>query len=273
MRLIVPCPKILWGLLGTLCILFVSSNPSAVAIEKLLVLASTTSADNSGLYKFLFPHFLEDSGIRVHVVAVGSGRALELGKRGDANVLIVHDEERELAFMRNGYGALRKTFMYNQYYVVGPVAIDSDKHTTVEQAFSYIARSPLPFISRGDDSGTHIEEKELWESLGIHPESPWYIQAGGSMGKILNMANELRAYTLTDSSTWASFHNKKNLRLVASNIPPMRNSYSVIVCSSVLVSPTDHRMAMQLYDWILSKRGKSLITQFRINGEQLFFLP
>ncbi len=240
-----------------------------------IVLASTTSTDNSGLYEVLLPAFKRDTGIEVRVIAVGTGRALNVASRGDADVLVVHDEASELEFVRAGYGVNRRTFMYNDYVLVGSIAdVGGVKGAGgVISAFRRIARSGALFVSRGDDSGTHKKEVSLWRSaLGATPAgSDWYRDVGRGMGATLNIANELGAYTLSDRSTWVSFNNRANLQVVLENDPPLHNPYSVI-----LVNPERHpgvrfHEARIFADWLTSRRSLALIRNFKVRGQQLFF--
>ena len=242
-----------------------------------IVLASTTSTDNSGLYEVLLPAFTRDTGITVRVIAVGTGRALNIASRGDADVLIVHDEPSELEFVRAGHGVERNTFMYNDYILVGPLddVAAIGKAGSVTAALQRIAQEGVTFISRGDDSGTHRKELSLWRmALNAVPsssEQPWYREIGRGMGATLNMANELQAYTLSDRSTWVSFNNRAGLKIIIEHEPPLNNPYSVI-----LVNPQRHpgvrfHQAKIFADWLASEKGLAYIRNFRVRGEQLFF--
>lgn len=240
-----------------------------------IVLASTTSTDNSGLYEVLLPAFKRDTGIEVRVIAAGTGRALSIASRGDADVLVVHDEASELEFVRAGYGVDRRTFMYNDYVLVGSVADAAGVKGSsgVISAFRRIAQGGALFVSRGDDSGTHKKELSLWRSaLDATPAGRgWYREVGRGMGATLNIANELGAYTLSDRSTWVSFNNRANLQVVLENDPPLHNPYSVI-----LVNPGRHpgvrfHEARIFADWLTSRRSLALIRDFKVRGRQLFF--
>ena len=240
-----------------------------------IVLASTTSTDNSGLYQVLLPAFKRDTGIEVRVIAAGTGRALSIASRGDADVLVVHDEASELEFVRDGYGVDRRTFMYNDYVLVGSVADVSGIKGVggVVAAFRRIAQSGAPFVSRGDDSGTHKKELSLWRSaLGTTPAGlGWYREVGRGMGATLNIANELGAYTLSDRSTWVSFNNRANLQIVLENEPPLHNPYSVIVVNPERHPGVRFREARIFADWLTSRRALALIRNFKVRGQQLFF--
>ncbi len=239
-----------------------------------IVLASTTSLDNSGLYEYLLPHFEKETGIAVSVIAVGTGRALNIGRMGDADVLIVHDRESELEFIRAGYGVDCKTFMHNEYVIVGPKDNPAGIHPemTIKQALNIIKQSGVSFISRGDDSGTHKKELFLWDISGITPSARdvWYIESGRGMGGVLNMANEKLAYTLSDYSTWVSFNNKSNLILLLKQKPPMYNPYSIILVSPERYPEANYRDAKRFSDWLTGARGLALIARFKVRNTQLF---
>ena len=243
--------------------------------QKTIILSSTTSIDNSGLYDFLLPVFTRDTGITVRVIAVGTGRALDIASRGDADVLIVHDEPSELAFMREGHGIDRKTFMFNDYVLVGPMTdgIVIKEADTVDKVLKRILESGVTFISRGDDSGTHKKEQSLWYmTIGSVPVAQhWYREVGRGMGATLNIANELGAYTLSDRATWVSFNNRENLRVILENEPPLHNPYSVILVNSA-AHPNVHFQESSIFvDWLTSEKSLSLIRSFKVRGEQIFF--
>ena len=240
-----------------------------------ILLASTTSTDNSGLYDFLLPAFTRETGIEVRVVALGTGRALNIASRGDADVLIVHDEPSELEFMRQGYGIRRDTFMFNDYVLVGPVgdAKCIKCAGSVAEALRAIFEAGTIFISRGDDSGTHKKELFLWRmALGEVPAAKsWYREVGEGMGATLTIANELGAYTLSDRSTWISFNNRNNLEIVVENEPPLHNPYSVILVNPAIHPGIRFEQARVFVDWLLSEKGLALIRNFKLRGQQLFF--
>ncbi len=245
------------------------------ATSRSITLASTTSVDNSGFYSYVLPKFSEETGIGVRVIAVGTGRALNIAGKGDADLVLVHDEQSEHEFVARGDGIERRTFMYNYYILVGdkndPAEIAATKD--ISSALRKIAQGRIPFISRGDNSGTHKKELSLWRFADIQVNSKyhhWYIEIGNSMGAALNMANELRAYTLSDSATWFSFKNRANLKVLVENIPPLINPYSV-----VLVNPKKHphvhyRDAKIFADWLVDGNGAQWIEAFRFEGIKLF---
>ena len=250
---------------------------STQATGKRIVLASTTSTDNSGLYDYLLPKFTAETGIKVDVVAVGTGRALKIAERGDADLLIVHDEQSELDFVNAGYGIERRTFMYNDYILVGPrqdsIGIKRSPTTRIAQAMQMIAGNAATFISRGDDSGTHKKELSLWALSGVDLSASdiWYREVGAGMGATLNIANELYAYTLADRSTWISFNNRDNLVVVKENDPLLYNYYSIILVNPKRWPEINFREARRFYEWLLSPQTLMLIEAFRVKGVQLFY--
>lgn len=252
------------------CLLFF---PLHLRAEEFITLASTTSTENSGLYDFLLPKFTEDTGLEVRVVAVGTGQAIKIAENGDADLLLVHHRPSEDAFVEAGYGIERRDVMYNDYVLIGPKANPAGVTTdlTVSEAFQKIAASGASFVSRGDDSGTHKKELELWALSGATPKPPWYLDVGRGMGGALNIAADLNSYILSDRATWISFNNKRELALVLDGDPPLFNPYGVI-----LVNPARHAhvktdQARVFAEWLTSPIGQSLILQYRVNGEQLFF--
>ena len=241
-----------------------------------ILLQSTTSTKNSGLYDYLLPKFKDKSGIEVRVVAVGTGQALRNARNGDADVLIVHAQEREEDFVKQGYGVERYKLMYNDFVIIGPRedpagALQSNKAV---DALEKIAASESVFLSRGDDSGTHIKELSLWELAGIDVDAEsggWYREAGSGMGATLNTAVSMNAYTLSDRATWISFGNKQDHVIVFEQDPPLNNQYGVIA-----VNPEKHPhvkidLTKQFIDWLTSMEGQNAIAAYRVQGQQLFF--
>lgn len=238
-----------------------------------LRLASTTSTRDSGLFEAILPSFREATGIRVEVVAVGTGRALDLGRRGDADAVLVHAPAAELAFIEEGAGIDRRPVMYNRFLLVGPAADPAEVRSTAEPgaALRAIAADEAPFASRGDDSGTHKRERDLWKNAGVEPVGPWYRETGSGMGATLNTAAELPAYTLVDSGTWLAFSNRRELEAVLDGPEALHNPYAVI-----RVNPARHphvaaKAALAFSDWLLSENGRAAISAHRVGGEQLFF--
>ena len=239
--------------------------------------ASTTSTENSGLFKHLLPIFEAKSGIRVQVVAVGTGQAIQIAQRGDADVLLVHHRPSEEKFVAEGYGARRFDVMYNDYILIGPKA-DPAKIAGLKdaaEAFKRIAAAGAPFASRGDKSGTHIAELELWQAARLDPASfkgkGWYRETGSGMGAALNTAAGLGAYILADRGTWISFKNRQDLIVLVEGDKRLFNPYGVI-----LVNPARHphvkaKAGQAFIDWLVSPEGQSAIAAFKIEGQQLFF--
>ncbi|MGH8504085.1 MAG: substrate-binding domain-containing protein [Gammaproteobacteria bacterium] len=245
----------------------------AIAQDKFIVLASTTSTEASGLFEYLLPMFQKKTGVEVRVVAVGSGEALELGRNGDADALLVHHPEGEQEYMQAGYGIDRRDLMYNDFIIVGPksdpAGIEGMKDALV--AYKSIAESESPFASRGDDSGTHAKELLMWEAAGIEPEGEWYRELGTGMGETLNTAAGMDAYTMTDRGTWANFGNRQNLVVLVEGDPELYNPYSTI-----LVNPRRHPhikidLARRWHQWLTSEEGQQAIADYEIGGQQLFF--
>ncbi len=254
----------------------VLAAPLAAAQGTPLTLASTTSTENSGLLGEILPRFTKDTGIAVRVVAVGTGAALNLGRSGDADILLVHAREDEDAFVAAGYGAFRRDVMFNDFVIVGPrqdpAGIGAQKDAA--SAFATIAMREGLFVSRADNSGTHKAEMRIWRSAGVDPVSAsgrWYKESGSGMGATLNLSAGLNAYTLSDRGTWLSFRNQGDLTIVFEGDPPLKNPYGVI-----LVNPARHphiqaKNALTFIDWLTGPRGQAAIDSFRISGQQLFF--
>jgi tungstate transport system substrate-binding protein len=247
---------------------------TTIHAEEFITLASTTSTDQSGLFGFLLPKFEAKTGIKVKVVALGTGQALDAGRRGDADVLLVHDRPAEDKFVAEGAGVERRDVMYNDFIVVGPKADPSKVKGAKDAiaAFRSIAAGVTPFVSRGDKSGTQSAELRLWKEAGIDPKT-WagYKEAGSGMGPTLNMAAGLGAYTLSDRGTWLSFKNRQDLEIIYAGDKRLFNPYGVM-----LVNPSHHphvkkEAGMKFIDWITSAEGQDAIASFNINGEQLFF--
>jgi tungstate transport system substrate-binding protein len=246
----------------------------AGAQDRFITLASTTSTEQSGLFGHLIPLFRQQTGIDVRVVAVGTGQALVLGEKGDADALLVHDRPGEDRFIAQGHGIDRRDVMHNDFVLVGPgndpARIAGLKD--VRQAFKRIADAKAPFASRGDDSGTHRIELRFWKATGIEkPAGDWYRDVGQGMGPTLNVAAGLNGYTLTDRATWANFKNRQNLVILAQGDPALYNPYG-----SILVNPAKGPFikavdAKMWHEWLTSELGRKAIAAYRIGGEQLFF--
>jgi tungstate transport system substrate-binding protein len=248
---------------------------SRPAQKSTLLLATTTSMQDSGLLDTLLPLFRTQSGIEVKVVSVGTGQALELGRRGDADVLLVHDPEAEERFVEEGFGVGRRQIMYNDFVLVGPASdpagVKGEKSITA--AFARVAQKPAPFVSRGDESGTHVKEKTIWRRAKIEPQGGWYIRAGTGMGQVLRMANEKRAYTLTDRGTFLAQRQALDLTILSEGDPLLKNQYSIILVNPEK-HPHVHREAAQRFaDFLLAAETQKVIANFGKErfGQPLFF--
>jgi len=263
--------------LASLMLVALATTTAPVAAdEPFIVVASTTSTEQSGLFAHLLPAFEADTGIKVRVVAVGTGQALDIGRRGDADVVFVHARSAEEKFLAEGQGVKRYPVMYNDFVLIGPKS-DPAKvaggHDIVA-AFQKIEASKLPFVSRGDRSGTHIAELELWKTAGIDidkAKGPWYRDTGQGMGPALNTASATGAYVLSDRGTWLSFRNKGDLVIAVAGDKRLFNQYGVM-----LVNPEKHPnvkqdLGQKFIDWLVSPRGQSVIASYKIDGQQLFF--
>jgi tungstate transport system substrate-binding protein len=256
-------------------ILSICIGGSAHAQERFITLSSTTSTQDSGLFGHILPLFRMAGGIDVHVVAVGTGQALAIGERGDADVLLVHDRTGEDKFVADGYGIDRRDVMYNDFVIVGPGSDPAgirglkDAH----EAFRRIAGKAALFASRGDDSGTNRMELRLWKSAGIEPAKAWYRDLGQGMGATLNIAAALDAYTLTDRATWANFRNRQNLEILTEGDAALFNPYGSILVNPAKWPRVKASEARTWHEWLTTKPGLDAITSYRINGEQLFFPP
>ena len=242
--------------------------------NKLIRLATTTSTDNSGLLNELLPHFTADTGYRVHVIAVGTGKALKLGRDGDVDIVLVHAPKAEQEFVNSGHGVKRYSVMYNDFVVAGPsddpagIAAGSQD---IDKAFAAIARSRSLFVSRGDNSGTHKKEQSIWAGAGIKPSGTWYREVGQGMGRVLQMANELDAYTLTDRGTWLAYEDKVQLRIAFEGDKALFNPYGIIAVNPRNYPDINSAGANALIDWITAQgKGQKLIGEFRLRGKQLF---
>ncbi len=251
--------------------------PAGAGADKpFITLSSTTSTLNSGLYDFILPEFTAKTGIDVRVVAVGTGAAIRAARKGDADVLVVHHKPSEEKFVANGYGVERLDVMYNDFVLIGPrtdpAGVRGKK--TAEAALRGIAQAKAPFVSRGDDSGTHKKELSLWKNTGVDLQSvsgTWYWETGSGMGATLNTAQGLNAYVMSDRSTWLKFKNKGDLEILVEGDPPLFNQYGVI-----LVSPKKHPhikagMGRKFVAWLTSDEGQRLIAAYKIKGRQAFF--
>lgn len=249
---------------------FLFSN--SINAEKKITVASTTSTHDTGLLKHLNKYFTKEYNINVKVLSLGTGQAIRIAEDGNVEILLVHHLPSELEFMNKGYGLLRHDLMYNDFVLVGPND-DNKNCNSIEDKLDEISSKRLKFISRGDDSGTHKKEKELWNLINIKPDSKstWYMSIGQSMGQTLLVTNNKMAYTLSDRSTWISFNRKENLKIVCQNLPPLFNQYGIILVNNKLNNKLNIKDAKKYIDWIISDKAKDLINNYKVNGEKLFF--
>ncbi|MDI5890716.1 substrate-binding domain-containing protein [Halomonas rhizosphaerae] len=238
-----------------------------------ITLASTTSTEASGLFDAIIPPFTETTGIEVRVVAVGTGQAFEIARRGDADSLLVHDTVGEERFVEGGYGSERADVMVNDFVLIGPGGDPAgiSEAESVAEAMQLIAEAEAPFASRGDDSGTHRAELRLWQAAGVEPEGEWYRELGSGMGPTLNTAAGMDAYVMADRATWVAFENPQDLELLFEGDEALFNPYG-----SVLIDPErhphlKHDLAAQWHAWLLSDEGQAAIADFEVKGQQLFF--
>ena len=240
--------------------------------QKTLRLATTTSTENSGLLDVLIPLFEKETAYNVHVIAVGTGKALRMGKDGDADVLLVHAKPAEEAFVKNGYGVERIPVMYNDFVIVGPAEDPASlkQAEDIKTALHQIATTQSTFLSRGDDSGTHKKERALWASVAITPRGKWHLEAGQGMGRVLLMSGEIDAYTITDRGTWLSIKDKSPLKIAYEKDKSLYNPYSIIEVNPKRHPHINTEGAKALINWITSESGQRNIGAFRKNNEQLF---
>jgi tungstate transport system substrate-binding protein len=255
-----------------LALALVATLAGAARAEAFITVASTTSTEQSGLFKYLLPKAREALGFEVRVVAVGTGQALDMGRRGDADVVFVHDRQAEEKFLAEGFATRRFDVMYNDFIIVGPKADPAEaRGRDVVHALQRIAATQSPFLSRGDKSGTNAAELRYWKAAGIAPHAPWYRETGSGMGPTLNTAAAMDAYTLADRGTWLSFKNRAGLEILVEGDDKLFNQYGVM-----LVNPAKHPHVKQeagrkFIDWLLSPAGQQAIAGNRIEGQQLFF--
>jgi tungstate transport system substrate-binding protein len=256
--------------------LFFALPMGAQAQDKSIVVASTTSTRDSGLFDYILPIFKKATGITVKVVAQGTGKALDTGRRGDADVLFVHAKAQEEKFVKEGYGGPRHPVMYNDFVVVGPksdpAGIKGMKD--VGKAFQVIKAKTADFISRGDRSGTNSAELRIWKATGIDikkDHGPWYKAIGQGMGATLNTASASNAYTLSDRATWINFKNKGDLIIVVQGDKRLFNQYGVFLVSPKKFPHVKAKLGQQFIDWLISPEGQKIIASYRVKGKQLFF--
>jgi tungstate transport system substrate-binding protein len=260
------------GVFALIALISIGAN----AQERFITVASTTSTEQSGLFGYLLPLFERKTGIKVRVVAVGTGQALDLARRGDADVVFVHARAAEEKFLSEGHGVKRYPVMYNDFVLVGPKTDPAKvgRSKDILEALGKIQTAGAPFVSRGDKSGTHLAELDLWKAAAVDidkAKGPWYRETGQGMGPALNTAASMNAYILTDRGTWLSFKNRGDLTILVEGDKRLFNQYGVM-----LVNPDKHptvkkELGQMFVDWVISPEGQKAIADYKINGEQLFY--
>jgi tungstate transport system substrate-binding protein len=249
---------------------------SVSAQSRFITVASTTSTEQSGLFKHLLPVFEKKTGVQVRVVALGTGQALDMGRRGDADVVFVHARPLEEKFLAEGFGVKRQDVMYNDFVLIGPKSdpakIAGGKDAL--EAFRRIRSAQAPFVSRGDRSGTHFAELEIWKAAGIDiakDKGPWYRDTGQGMGPALNTAAGMNAYALADRGTWLSFKNRAELGILVEGDKRLFNQYGIMLVNPMKHPSVKKELGQAFIDWVVSPEGQNTIASYKINGEQLFF--
>lgn len=269
-------PESIWRFALVLASFLTTFTPTSYADDNSIILQSTTSTQNSGLYEYLLPLFEATSSIRVRVVAVGTGQAISNARRCDGDMLIVHSTDDEMEFVANGYGIARHDLMYNDFVILGPQQDPAKirSMTLGYAAFAKIAEAKLAFASRGDNSGTHKAEQRLWKNTNTMPKSgvqKWYRETGSSMGSTLNFAVQTGAYVLSDRATWLAFGNKADHEILVEGDPALFNQYGVITVNPT-VCPNSNIIASKAFaTWLLSATGQKAIAAYQRGGHQLFF--
>jgi tungstate transport system substrate-binding protein len=253
-------------------IIFVTGTCTSMADTSFIHLATTTSTDNSGLLDILLPVFEKDREYKVKVISVGTGKALRLVREGDVDVVLVHARSAEDKLVADGYGVNRRDVMYNDFVLVGPDSDPANIRDTTDAtaALARIVASKSLFISRGDTSGTHKKELQLWKQAGVTPRGAWYREAGQGMGKVLQIAGELEAYTMTDRGTWLAYRNKVPLVILAEGDKRLFNPYGIIAANPARYPEANYSGAMALINWITSPAAQSMIGNFSIDEQRLF---
>ena len=264
---------------GSLCIMativLASLSTQAWAQDQSIVVASTTSTQDSGLFDYQLPIVQQKTGVEVKVLAQGTGQALDTARRGDADVVFVHAKSAEEKFLTEGFGVKRYPVMYNDFVVIGPKEDPAGiKGKDVLSALQTIRSNAAPFVSRGDRSGTHIAELKLWKEAGIDIENdhgPWYKEIGQGMGAALNMASASNAYVLSDRGTWLAFHNRGDLAVLVEGDKRLFNQYGVMLVNPTKYPTVKKEAGQRFINWLISPDGQSVIAGYKINGQQLFY--
>ncbi|MBI5342683.1 MAG: substrate-binding domain-containing protein [Deltaproteobacteria bacterium] len=244
-----------------------------LAMERLRM-STTTSTENSGLLAVLLPPFEKKHGCKVDVIAVGTGKSLKLGETGDVDVVFVHARKPEDKFVADGFGVNRRDVMYNDFVILGPPDDPAGIRNTVSasDAFARIAAAQARFVSRGDESGTHQKEKEIWKAAGIVPKGKWYLEAGQGMGEVIQMAAQVRGYTLADRGTYIAYRKKTDLAVLRQGDKGLWNPYGVIAVNPARHPHVKHGLAMKFIEYLTGEEGRRIIADFKIDGEPLFFV-
>lgn len=259
-----------WKIFASVFMLVLGAVSNSFAEE--MKLAVTTSFHNSGLSSVLLPEIQKDLGLTVHLLVVGTGQALKLGRAGDVDAILVHSKKAEEAFVAEGFGKHRREIMYNDFVLIGPKTDRAHvaKTGSASEAFLTISKNELPFVSRGDDSGTHRKEISLWKSAKIDPKGDWYRATGTGMGGTLNTASAMNAYVFADRASWLNFKNKGDLKLLFSGDPVLFNQYAYIQVNPDRHTHVKNELARRLEDWLCSEKAAKLISEYHIKGERLF---
>lgn len=268
--------KVMRGAVLALVILGLMQGPAAWAQQKFITVASTTSTEQSGLFKHMLPIFEKKTGIQVRVVAQGTGQALDMGRRGDADVVFVHDKVAEEKFVADGFGVQRFEVMYNDFVLVGPKSDPAKIAGTKDIVAGYqkIAAAKAPFASRGDKSGTHAAELRLWKAAAIDPQTgkgTWYRETGSGMGPTLNTASSMNAYAFTDRGTWLSFKNRGDLVIVVEGDQKLFNQYGIMLVNPAKHAHVKKEPGQAFVNWVVSAEGQKAIADYKIGPDQLFF--
>ena len=261
--------------LSCVLVVFACASSQTRAAEPFLTVASTTSTEQSGLFKHLLPAYTRKTGVGVRVVALGTGQAIDMARRGDADVVFVHDRAAEEEFVKEGFGVRRHEVMYNDYLLIGPQSDPARVGgSNIILALTRIAGSQVPFVSRGDKSGTHAAELRFWRQAGIdigQQKGSWYRETGSGMGPSLNTASASDAYIISDRGTWLSFKNRGQLKILVAGDQRLFNQYAVILVNSARHPHVKKELGERFIGWLLSSEGQEAIAAYRINGQQLFF--
>jgi tungstate transport system substrate-binding protein len=257
------CLALLFGVTG------VSVSFAAPPVVRM---ATTTSTENSGLFSELLPPFEKRSGISLQIIAVGTGKALQMGRDGDVDLVFVHAREAEEAFVAENHGVNWRAVMYNDFVIVGPGGDPAGVGVapSASSGLGKIATAPALFVSRGDDSGTHRKERQLWAKVGIEPNGEWYRETGQGMGKTLQIADELQAYALVDRGTWLAYRGRLQLSILSEGDPALYNPYGILAVNPAKYPDINYQGAMQAIAWVTSVPGQRIIKEFRVEGMPLF---